>query len=63
MIKQMSKKQLAVWKDNVVDYACRMTVKFDINEASARVWRFYGCPSEVKNGKIIIWFGKESVAV
>lgn len=61
MKKQMTLKQLASWKDNVVDYACRMTAKYDINEAATRVWRFYGCPTEIKNDKLIIWFGKKSI--
>ena len=63
MAKQMTAKQLAAWKDNVIDYACRMTVKFNITEAAARVWRFYGCPAEVKGDKIVIWFGHESVTI
>ena len=63
-MKQMTPKQLAAWKDNVIDYACRMTVKFNsIEEAAARVWRFYGCPTEIKGDKIIIWFGHDKAIV
>jgi len=63
MAKQMTSKQIETWKNKVVDYAARMVEKFNVEEAAARVWRYYGCPTEIKNGKLVIWFCRQSVTL
>ena len=57
----MNKAELKRWREKVIKHAELMIANNGRENAAQRIWRLYGTPTEVKYGKLAIWFCQEKV--